>query len=74
MIVFSDHAIERSKERKIPKKLILETIFSPEKVTENFRGRKLHRKRFGDKILEVVTITKGPKITIITQYWLGLKE
>jgi len=74
MIIFSDHAEERSQERKIPKRLILETVAFPEKVIETFRGRKLHRKRFGDKILEVVTITEGARITIITQYWLDLKE
>lgn len=74
MIVFSDHAKEQNKKRKIPEKWIIETVTSPEEVLESFRGWKLHRKRFSDKILEVVTITEGARITIITQYWLALED
>lgn len=74
MIVFSDHAKEQNKRRKIPEKWIIETVNSPEEILESFRGRKLRRKHFGDKILEVVTITKGTRIIIITQYWLALED
>ena len=34
------------------------------------RKRKLRRRVYGNKILEVVTITEGSKITVITQYYL----
>lgn len=70
MIVFSDHAGEQLKRRKIPKKWVEETVRSPEEIFESLRGRKLRRKQFGGKILEVVTVTEGPRITIVTQYWL----
>ncbi len=74
MIEFSDHAVRRNIKRKIPKKWILETVENPEEIIESFKERKLRRKKFGDKILEVVTITEGNSIKVITQYYLGGKD
>ena len=71
MFKFSKHARERNVKRKIPNKQILETVRKPDSEVESFKGRRLRRKKFGDKILEVVTITEGNKITIVTQYYLG---
>ena len=70
MIEFSEHAQERNLKRKIPKKWIIETVRNPAEVKNSFRGRKLRRKRFRDKMLEVVTVTEGSKIIVVTQYWL----
>ncbi|MBI4991382.1 DUF4258 domain-containing protein [Candidatus Gottesmanbacteria bacterium] len=74
MIEFSDHAKERNLKRKIPKNWIIKTVKEPEEILNSFRGRKLRRKKFGDKILEVVTTNGGNKITVITQYYLGEKN
>lgn len=74
MIVFSDHAEEQLRRRKISRKLVEETVRSPEEILESFRGRKLRRKRFGGKILEIVTITKGSRMTVVTQYWLKQED
>lgn len=74
MIEFSDHAKERNLKRKIPKSWIIKTVKQPDKIIEGIRGRKLNRRKFSDKILEVVTITEENKITIITQYYLGEKD
>lgn len=71
MFKFSKHARERNIKRKIPNKFILETVKKPDSILASFKGRRLRRKRFGEKILEVVTITNGNIITIITQYYLG---
>lgn len=69
-IIFSDHAKRQNLFRKIPKKSILETLKNPDTVVRSFRNRRLRQKRFGDKILEVVTITEENTVTIVTQYWL----
>lgn len=69
-IVFSNHAVSQIRERKISKEFILITVQSPQKVIPSFRSRMLHQRRFGDKILEVVTREEDDKIVIITQYWL----
>lgn len=70
MIEFSEHARERNLKRKIPKKWIIEAVRNPDEIKESFRGRKLRRKRFEDRVLEIVTVTEGSKIIVITQYWL----
>ncbi len=74
MIEFSDHAKKRNLKRKIPKKWILKTAKEPEEIINSFKGRELRRKKFDDKILEVVTVSEGNTIKIITQYYLGGKD
>lgn len=74
MIEFSEHAKETNKKRKIPVKWILQTVRNPEETFRSYRSRKLRRRAFGGKILEVVTKTEGPKITIVTAYFLKEKN
>lgn len=69
-VEFSEHAEGQIRKRKLSKKLIIETVRAPEQILSSFRVRKLRRKRIGSKILEVVTKTEGPKITIVTAYYL----
>ena len=71
MIVFSDHAVEQNKKRKIPESRILRTVTNPEEVDKSSRGRLIRRKKFENKILEVITVTEGSRVTVITQYYLG---
>lgn len=71
MIVFSDHSVEQNKKRKISESRILRTVSSPDDVEKSSRGRVIRRKKFGNKILEVITVTEGSRVTIITQYYLG---
>lgn len=74
MIEFSDHAKERNRKRKIPIKWILKTVKNPEEILDSFKGRKLNRRKFGNKILEIVTVKEGNKVKVITQYYLGGKD
>ena len=69
-IEFSKHALDQLKARKIPKARIFITIKKPQKKLKSFNYRRLRQKQFGSKILEVVTITEGSKITVVTQYYL----
>ena len=69
-IIFSDHSKQQLKIRNISSRLVLKTVENPQEVLESFRGRKLRRAKFGDKLLEVVTTTEGSVITIITAYYL----
>ncbi|MBI4066602.1 DUF4258 domain-containing protein [Candidatus Gottesmanbacteria bacterium] len=70
MIVFSDHALEQNKKRKIPESRILRTVTNPQEVEQSSRGRLVRRKSFGNKTLEVITVTEGSRVTVITQYYL----
>jgi hypothetical protein len=67
-IIFSDHAKENLKERYISKKRIIETVKYPDRILVSFKNRRLRQRRFGDKILEVVTVTEGSQITVVTAY------
>lgn len=69
-IVFSEHALEQLKQRKISKKSIKDTIKSPENKIKSFRGRELRQKGFGDKILEVVIYEDEDLINVVTGYFL----
>ena len=73
-IVFSDHAKEQLKNRKITEKSVLQTVRSPEDVIAGFRGRKLRHRRFNDKILRVITYTAGSRITVVTCYYLRRRK
>jgi len=74
MIIFSDHAENQRRIRKIPKIKILKTVKHADEILYSYKGRELHRRKFGNKILEVVTVTENENITIITQYYLGGKD
>lgn len=73
-IVFSQHASNQLKQRKIAKKSVKYTIKSPEDKIKSFRGRELRQKVFGDKILEVVIYEGEEIIDVITQYFLEEEE
>lgn len=72
--VLSEHAEEQIKERRVFRKHVFETVRNPDSKEESFKNRRLRRKSFGDKMLEVVTITEGPRITVVTAYYLGEKD
>ncbi len=70
LIIFSDHAKARLKQRHISEQFVLEAIKRPDSRKISSRNRRLYRRRYGDKILEVVVITEKADLIIITQYWL----
>jgi hypothetical protein len=69
-VVFSDHAKFQLKKRGISQKIILETVRNPQGIVLSFKKRRLRRKSFGDKILQVITVTEGSRITVISSYYL----
>lgn len=69
-INFSGHAQEQLKERKISQKRAISVVKNPDKRFSSYKNRKLRQKRFGSKILEVVTVTEGPRTTVVTAYYL----
>lgn len=69
-IVFSGHAKQQLRKRKISQRLVTDVVRNPDKTVSSFKGRKLRQRLIGDKILEVVTKTEGNKITVVTTYYL----
>ena len=68
-IEFSQHSKDQIKRRGIAKKKVVETIETG-KHEVSFRERKTYRKKFGQKMLEVVTVDEGSKLIIITAYYI----
>ena len=71
---FSDHARKKLKSRGISQKRATETVNNPDEIVSSFKSRRLRQKTFGDKILRVITITEGSRITIVTGYYVRRKE
>lgn len=69
-IEFSDHSLKQNLDRKIPISRARKTINDPVKVLSSFKGRKLLRKEFADKTLEVVVVEESGKMVVITFYYL----
>ena len=72
-IVFSDHVRLRLKKRRISQKRTLETVRDPQEIIQSYKKRRLRRRFFGGKILQVITITEGSKITVISSYYFKKK-
>lgn len=72
-IKFSDHAKFQLKKRHLAQKKIREVIKNPDEIKPSYKNRKLRRKLIGGKILQVITITEGPRITVISGYYLRRK-
>lgn len=51
-IVFSDHAKQQLKRRKITQRLVKEAVYKSTGISKSFKGRKLRRLQVGDKLLE----------------------
>ncbi len=69
-IKFSDHAKFQLRKRHLSQRQVLETVRNPQEIRPTFKNRRLRRKLIGDKILQVVTITEGSRITVISGYYL----
>ena len=70
MIIFTDHAQIRMRERKISRAQVIETIKHPEIEMIEDDDIKLVRKKFGNKSLEVAIESGKNKVIVITLYWL----
>ncbi len=72
-IVFSEHAKFQLRKRRISQVQVIEAVRNPTEIIQGVKNRRLRRKLFGGKILQVVTVTEGSIITIVTCYYLRRK-
>lgn len=73
-IKFSEHAKSQRIERRIPLNQILQTIKNPQNKDVSYKNRQLLQRKFGGRILEVVTVEEEDSTTVITQYYLEGEE
>jgi len=70
-IEFSRHALDQLKNRpRITRRMVVETVTSPDEVVASYRGRLLYRKALETGALEVVVKEEDNKHIIITEYLL----
>ena len=68
IIIFTNHARKRMKERRISRAEVAITVRHPDVIEEN-NGIQIFRKRYKLSSLEVVTEVKKGKLIVITLYW-----
>jgi len=73
-LVYTDHAKNKITERKISKKIIKNTIKTPDKISENKFGRKIVNKLVKNKLLRVVYSEKKDIYIVITAYYTKPKR
>lgn len=70
-IEFSKHALDQLKVRsRITKRMVLDAVKDPGKVTQSYRNRMLYQKSYNAETLEIAAIQEDNKLIIITAYFL----
>ena len=69
-IQFSEHALYQLKKRQISTKRTIEVVKDSDEIKQSYKNRRLRRRMYGDKILQIVTVTEGSKITVVSGYYL----
>jgi len=69
MIIFTQHALLKLKQRDIPKGLVLKTLEFPDYQFSTHGNREIKYKKFGRLYLKVIYKKEQGDIIVITQYW-----
>lgn len=71
MIIFTQHALLKLKQREIKRNLVLETLKNPEKILSSRNDREIAFRKFGKLYLKVVFRKEQNNIVVITQHWVS---
>ena len=69
MIIFTQHALLKLRQRNISKKLVVEAFKSPDHSLESRSNRNIIYKKFSRLYLKVIYREESENIVVITQYW-----
>ena len=69
MIIFTNHALLKLKQRGISKAAVRETLKSPDYKFPSYSGRIIAYKKFDKPYLKVVYKIEEDNIIVITQLW-----
>ncbi len=67
-IVFIAHALERLRDRKISKELVIQALNEPDSVDTGYLGRKIAQKILNGKLIRVIYEEAEDEILVITAY------
>ncbi|MBU2578723.1 DUF4258 domain-containing protein [Patescibacteria group bacterium] len=68
MIIFTQHALLKLKQRNISKTLVLQTLNQPEQISPTRQNRFVAFKKFGKLHLKVIFRKENKNIIVITQH------
>ena len=69
MIIFTNHALLKLKQRRISKTVVKNTLKSPDYKFPSYSGRMIAYKKFDKLYLKVVYKKEDNNIIVITQHW-----
>jgi hypothetical protein len=70
MIIFTNHALLKLKQRRISKTIVIKTLESPDYKFPSYSDRIIAYKKFDKLYLKVVYKIKEEDIVVITQHWI----
>jgi len=70
MLVFTNHAKKRMRERGVSKRQIVATLRQPKLIRKEDGSITIFSQKFGSNTLEVVAEVDNAKVIIITLYWI----
>lgn len=69
MIIFTDHALLKLKQRGIKKDFVLKALIKPQYQFQSYGDRKVASKKFGNLYLKIIYREEDGNTIIITQHW-----
>ena len=69
MLIFTQHALSKLKQRGIPKVFVAATLRNPDVKSKGYSNRKVAYKKFGKFYLKVIFRSEDNDAIVITQYW-----
>lgn len=69
-IHFSDHALFKIGQRKIPIPLVRQVVLSPDILKPGNYPREEWYRRFGIRYLKVVIVREPKRIVVVTVHWI----
>ncbi len=70
MIIFTNHALLKLKQRNLTKEKVIQTVENPDEIMLTYGERNAVLKKFGKLYLKVVFRKDGKDVIIITQHWI----
>ena len=70
MIIFTDHALLKLRQRNIPKRFVLQTLASFDEESPSHSNRHIRYKRFKKLLMAVVFKEERGDIIVLTAHWV----
>lgn len=70
MIIFTNHALLKLKQRSLTKEKVIQAVEKPDEIMLTYGERNSVLKKFGKLYLKVVFRKEGKDTIIITQHWI----